>query len=147
MTMARIAFDLDETLGVPLIHGIQIVGWKLRRGCPELLEHLRVRHEVCLWSVSSRPYVEKALSYGLKRWFSEVYTWDEFPVEWKDIRRVGADFLVDDSVHHQQAAERHGIAAATYIVIPAYGSPQDLKDPNEWARLVRQKVESVEVAE
>jgi hypothetical protein len=26
----------------------------------------------CLWSVSSRRYAEKALSFGLNRWFSEV---------------------------------------------------------------------------
>ena len=37
----RIAFDLDETLGVPLIEGDAIVGFQVRPGCPELLDRLR----------------------------------------------------------------------------------------------------------
>ena len=72
--------------------------------------------------------MDKALSFGLKRWFAESHSWDELPAPWKDVRRLGADFLVDDSPHHREAAERFGLAAA-YIVVPPYGSPEDVADP------------------
>jgi FMN phosphatase YigB (HAD superfamily) len=39
--------------------------------------------------------------------------------------------LVDDSPHHREAASRLGLAAA-YIVVPAYGSPEDQADPLGW---------------
>ena len=51
------------------------------------------------------------------------------------MRRLRADFLVDDSTHHREAAERFGLEAA-YIVVPAYGSPDDAADPLGWVRLV-----------
>jgi FMN phosphatase YigB (HAD superfamily) len=130
----RIAFDLDETLGVPVIDGAAIVGRQGRPGCVELLGKLRTRFTLCLWSVSSRRYVDKALSYGLGDWFVETYTWDEMPGSWKDVRRIRADLLVDDSPHHRDAARTHGLEAA-YVVVPPYGSPADA-DPLEWVRLV-----------
>ena len=137
--MRRIAFDLDETLGVPLIEGPSVVGWQIRPGAAALLDRLRPRFQLLLWSVSPRRYVDKALSFGLSRWFAESYSWDEAPAGWKDVRRVRADFLVDDSPHHREAAEALGLGSA-YIVVPAYGSPEDVADPLGWARLVEAAV-------
>jgi hypothetical protein len=133
--LRRIAFDLDETLGVPLIEGPNVVGWQMRSGCADLLDRLLLEFGLLIWSVSPRRYVDKALSFGLGRWFAESYSWDEVPARWKDVRQVRADFLVDDSPHHRDAAERFGLAAA-YIVVPAYGSPEDVADPLGWVRLV-----------
>src|SRR5207302_6385354 len=116
----RIAFDLDETLGVPVIHGSAMAGWQLRPGCVELLGRLRSRFDLCLWSVANRQYVDKALAYNLRDFFKEVYTWDELPTPCTDLRRIGAHFLVDDSPHHREAAQRHGLESG-YIVVPAYG--------------------------
>jgi NLI interacting factor-like phosphatase len=137
--MRRIAFDLDETLGVPLIAGVGIVGWQMRPGCEELLDQLRSDFKLLLWSVSPRRYVNKALSFGLGRWFEESYSWDEVPCSWKDVRQLRADFLVDDSRHHRDEAERHGLRAA-YILVPAYGSPEDTADPAGWVRMVEAAV-------
>lgn len=133
--MRRIAFDLDETLGVPVIDGAAMIGWQIRPGCLELLERLRPRFVLCLWSVSGRRYVDKALSFGLGGWFAETYSWDELPARWKDVRQIRADFLVDDSPHHREAAGALGLEAA-YIVVPQYGSPEDAADPLAWVRLV-----------
>src|SRR5688572_31281486 len=94
--LRRIAFDLDETLGVPVIDGATMVGWQIRPGCVDLLRRLGDRFALCLWSVSSRRYVDKALSFGLSQHFAATYSWDELPAPWKDVRRVDADFLVDD---------------------------------------------------
>ena len=44
----RIAFDLDETLGVPLIEDNSIVGFQIRPGCLELLGRLRGRFTLLL---------------------------------------------------------------------------------------------------
>ena len=75
------------------------------------------------------------LSFGLREHFATTYSWDELPTPWKDVRLIGADFLVDDSPHHREAARAHGIDAA-YIVVPQYGSPEDSADPLAWVRLV-----------
>jgi hypothetical protein len=133
--MKRIAFDLDETLGVPLIEGEAIVGFQCRPGCPELLARLQPRFTLCLWSVSSRNYVDKCLSFGLASWFSETYSWDEMPASWKDVRRIDADLLVDDSPHHREAAANCGLANR-YVVVPLYGCPEDTADPLAWVRVV-----------
>lgn len=133
--LRRIAFDLDETLGVPVIDGATTSAWQTRPGCLELLGRLRTRFELCLWSVSSRRYVDRALSFGLKDWFRETYTWDELPARWKDVRTIGADLLVDDSPHHREAARELGLESR-YVVVPQYGSPEDAADPAAWARMV-----------
>ena len=135
----RIAFDLDETLGLPRTDGGRVVGWHVRSGCLELLAELHAAATLCLWTVSSRRYVDRALSFGLGEWFEEVYSWDEMPVRWKDVRRIGVDFLVDDSPEHQDAARPFGLESA-YIVVPPYGSPADAADPLQWARQVREGV-------
>jgi hypothetical protein len=90
---------------------------------------------LCLWTVSPRRYLDKALKAGLSEWFVEAYSWDEMPGEWKDVRRIGADYLVDDSPHHREMGTKHGIEEA-YIVVPAFGSPEDMRDPLGWVRLV-----------
>lgn len=133
--MQRVAFDLDETLGVPVIDGATMIGWQVRPGCLELLSRLRSRFLLCLWSVSSRRYVNKALSFGLGQWFPETYSWDEVPARWKDVRQIGADFLVDDSPQHRESARALGLESR-YIVVPQYGSPEDAADPLAWVRLV-----------
>ncbi len=137
--MKRIAFDLDETLGVPLIEGSNIVGFQVRPGCLELLERLRGRFTLVLWSVSNRRYLDKVLSFGLASWFAETYSWDELPSPWKYVRRLNADLLIDDSPHHREAAARHGLADS-YVVVPVYGGPEDVADPLAWVRLVEQAV-------
>jgi hypothetical protein len=133
--MKRIAFDLDETLGVPLIEGDAIVGFQARPGCLELLGRLRPRCTLCLWSVRSRRYLDKVLSFELAAWFSETYSWDDLPAAWKDVRRIEADLLIDDSPHHRDAAAKDGLADR-YVVVPVYGGPEDAADPLAWVRLV-----------
>jgi hypothetical protein len=137
--MKRIAFDLDETLGVPLIERNAIVGFQLRPGCLELLEKLRSHCTLLLWSVSGRRYLDRCLSFGLAGCFAQTYSWDELPASWKDVRLIGADLLVDDSPHHREAAQKHGIAGR-YLVVPLYGSPEDAADPLAWVRLVERAV-------
>lgn len=133
--MQRIAFDLDETLGVPLTDGRGVIGWQMRPGAIGLLERLRDRFQLVLWSVSSRRYVDKALAHGLGPWFAESYSWDEMPGPWKDVRQIRVDWLVDDSPHYRETGAQFGLAAC-YIVVPAYGSPEDAADPLGWVRLV-----------
>jgi hypothetical protein len=138
----RVAFDLDETLGVPLIDGSEVVGWQLRPGCAELLDRLRQEVKLLLWSVSPRRYVDKALSFKLRGWFTESYSWDEVQGRWKDVRHLQADLLIDDSPHHRDAAKQFGLAAA-YIVVPAYGSPEDTANPLAWVQLVEAAVRQI----
>jgi hypothetical protein len=133
----RIAFDLDETLGVPIIEGTKIVGFQWRRGCLELLKKLCNIYEICLWSVGSRQYVDQVLSFGLNDYFIETYSWDELPCTWKDVRKLRIDYLIDDSEHHRQAAKNYGLTKH-YIVIPAYGSPEDVADPMLWVKKIEQ---------
>jgi hypothetical protein len=144
--MRRIAFDLDETLGVPLIEGDTIVGFQARPGCLELLKRLRPRFTLCLWSVSGRRHVDKCLSFGLAGCFAETHSWDEMPASWKDVRRIEADLLIDDSPHHREAAARHGLADR-YVVVPVYGGPEDAADPLAWVRLVERAVGLIPDAE
>lgn len=137
--MFRLAFDLDETLGVPLTNGLGMIGWQLRPGCAELLDQLQTRFGLLLWSVSPRRYVNKALAFGLARWFTESYSWDEVPNSWKDVRQLRVDCLVDDSPHHAALATPLGLAAH-YLVVPAYGSAADTADPLGWTRLVAERL-------
>lgn len=144
--MKRVAFDLDETLGVPLIEGNAIVGFQTRPGCLELLDRLHHRCTLCLWSVSSRRYLDKVLSFSLAGWFRETYSWDDLPTAWKDVRRIKADLLVDDSPHHMETATEHGLADR-YVVVPVYGGPVDTADPLAWVRLVERAIGLVTEAE
>ena len=137
----RLAFDLDETLGIPIVNDSSIQGFKVRPGAIQLLETLYRDHKLLLWTVASRRYVDKVLSYGLAQYFIEVYSWDEIATGWKDIRKIGADFLIDDSSHHREEARRHGLEHR-YIVVPAYGSLEDRKDPLLWARQVERGLSS-----
>lgn len=137
----RIVLDVDETLGMPLVDGHLVTGYQLRTGARELLEELSRRHELILWSSSNRQYLVKLLRFGLAKFFRRTVTYDEVPAPWKDIRKVGADFLVDFSDHHKHLAEQQGIGSG-YIVVPAYGSVEDEKDPLEWTRIIRAGLEA-----
>ncbi|MBS1795193.1 MAG: hypothetical protein JSS81_15145 [Acidobacteria bacterium] len=127
----RVAFDLDETLGVPVIDDVEITGFRFREGCVELLRRLRNDFDLILWSVSNRSYLDKNLAFGLSEFFRETYSWDEIATGWKDVRRIDADFLIDDSRHHFEEAAKHGIGDR-YIVIAPYGSPEDFENPTLW---------------
>jgi hypothetical protein len=131
----RVAFDLDETLGVPIVDGDLIVGFQAREGAIRLLKELDCKYSLLLWTVSNRSYLEKILSFGLRQYFIETYSWDELPVSWKDIRKIRADYLVDDSDHHRTQAEKHGIDNG-YIVVVPYGDTEDLNDPLNWVRQI-----------
>ncbi len=127
----RIAFDLDETLGVPVIDGVEIVGFRFREGCIGFLKKLQKDFDLVLWTVSSRRYVEKVLSFGLNQFFIETYSWDNISTCWKDVRKINADYLVDDSEHHFEEALKNGIGRH-YIVIEPFGSPKDFENPLYW---------------
>ncbi len=129
----RIAFDLDETLGVPIIDGSEMTGFLLRKGCIPLLEKLKLNYELVIWTVSNRSYLNKILSYRLKDFFSETYSWDELQISWKDIRKIQADYLIDDSETYKEEAFKHGIAEK-YLVITAYGSKKDFEDALFWVK-------------
>jgi hypothetical protein len=133
----RVAFDLDETLGIPIVDGASIVGFQDREGAIQLLEELYCKYSLLLWTVSNRNYLEKILSFGLKQYFVETYSWDEMPVTWKDIRKIRAEYLVDDSDHHRIQAEKHGIENG-YIVVVPYGVAEDRNDPLLWVRQIEE---------
>ena len=75
----RIAFDLDETLGMPQIADQTIVGFHMRPGCRGLLGRLRPEFTLCLWTVSRRRYLDQILSFGLADYFKETYSWRDGP--------------------------------------------------------------------
>ena len=77
----RIAFDLDETLGVALVDTKSLQGFELP-GCVELLQRLESEFQLVLWSSSERGYVDRCET-GLERFFVETYTWQEFPIDGK----------------------------------------------------------------
>jgi hypothetical protein len=131
----RVAFDLDETLAVAVVDSRALRGFAIRPGCTELLTTLAPRFELILWSSSERTYVNRALDASLKTFFHESYSWQELPHRWKDIRLLHADFLVDDSDHHMQEAAKYGLEDR-YIIVPAYGAPEDVADPLAWTRII-----------
>jgi FMN phosphatase YigB (HAD superfamily) len=133
----RIAFDLDETLGAPLIEGQSVSGFQYRDGARELLQELGQKHDLILWSHSNRPHVDRLLRYGLARFFRKTYSWNEQPGEWKDIRKINVDFLIDANEQHREKAKSVGIENR-YIIVQPYGSYEDEMDPTEWVRTVRQ---------
>jgi len=133
----RIAFDLDETLGVPVIDGVEIVGFRFRDGCVEFLQRLEKDFDLILWTVSNRSYIEKILAFGLKKFFVETYSWNDISTNWKDVRRIKADFLIDDSTHHFEEAVKKGISEH-YIVIEPFGSPKDVKNPLYWIEQIEE---------
>jgi hypothetical protein len=131
----RIAFDLDETLAVALVDARSLRGFAIRPGCTELLDRLAPTFDLVLWSSSERGYLNHALETGLKRFFKESYSWAELPHRWKDIRLIGADYLVDDSDHHFLEAKKQGIEQG-YIIIPPFGAPDDIEDPLQWTKII-----------
>lgn len=138
-TRKRIAFDLDETLGVPIIDTNAMAGFRFRDGCVELLEKLQKDFDLILWTVSNRRYVEKILAFGLNRFFTETYSWDDIAAGWKDVRRIKADYLIDDSTHHFEEAVKNGIGER-YIVIEPFGSPKDFENPLYWVEQIEKGI-------
>ena len=132
----KIAFDLDETLGTIITDGSSIIGFNIRTGCFDLLLELQEKYKLVLWSVSNRSYVEKVLSFGLKQFFDEVYSWDDIACTWKDIREIDAHYLVDDSEHYWKEARHHGIEDQ-YIIVPGYGSYEDVKNDLYWINKIK----------
>lgn len=114
----RIAFDLDETLGTAVTDSSSLIGFNVRRGCTGLLASLQKKHDLILWTVSSRRYLDKVLSFGLGEFFQETRSWDEIKGVWKDVRRIHADYLIDDDAYHKEMAEKEGLAER-YIIVPA----------------------------
>ena len=135
ITKPRIAFDLDETLGIPKLDNDQITGFHIRIGALPLLDDLAPHYTLCLWSVSTRSYVDKVLAFGLGAYFAETYSWDEQPVEWKDVRRLDLAYLIDDSPHHQEMALQHGISER-YIIVSMTGCQEDDNAPLAWVKQI-----------
>jgi hypothetical protein len=139
MMKPRIAIDLDETLGATVTDSTSIVGFRLRDGCTELLKQLELKYRMVLWTVARRSYLDKVLAFGLKDYFRETYSWDETESCWKDIRRINVELLIDDDEYHQEVAKKHGLESH-YIIVPAYGSPEDEDEPLGWVRQVEERL-------
>jgi hypothetical protein len=134
----RIAFDLDFTLGEVLVHPLanSVIGFSMRTGCAALLTELRTNCTLCLWTISSRWYLDAVLARGLKPFFDETYAGDEIVCDWKDVRRIDVAYLIDDSVWHRDHAANEGLDPARYIVVPPCGADEDRADPLLWVRLI-----------
>jgi hypothetical protein len=136
----RIAFDLDETLGVPVITKNTITGLVVRTGAADLLAELSRDHELWLWTVSTRHYVEQILRHAFQNIFKRIITWDDSPASFKNTRDFGVDLLIDDSPHHRDTAAARNVPTSTYLVIPAFGDADDARDPNGWVRKIRDRI-------
>jgi hypothetical protein len=135
----RVAFDLDETIAVALVDSKSLLGFTVRQGSADLLNELLPIFDLVLWSSSPRSYVDRALSSHFGVYFKESYSWDEMPCRWKDVRMAKVDYLVDDSDHHFVEARKCNIGPQ-YIVVPAFGTPEDAVDPLAWTRIVRRRL-------
>lgn len=131
----RVAFELDETLGMPITNGRAITGFQLRPGAADLLARLKPYHELVLWTVGSRSHVNKCLSFGLNKYFQKTFSWDDLPDRWKDVRKAQVDYLIDSNEEHRELARKLNLESK-YILVPAYGSMEDEEDPTLWAHMV-----------
>ncbi len=136
----RIAIDLDHTLGEVVLNEYtgEVLHFHMRPGSLELLTRLRDRYTLCLWTISSRWYLDAVLQRGLGRYFDESYAGTEIRMAWKDIRRINVEYLIDDSEWHRNFAEKDGLDPDRYIVVPPFGGRADEEDPGLWVRLVEQ---------
>jgi hypothetical protein len=139
MIKSRIALDLDETLGVAITDSTSIVGFHLRDGCIELLKQLELKYHLVLWTVASRSYLNKVLNFGLKNYFKETYSWDEIAESWKDVRKIQVEFLIDDEKYYKEVAKKYGLESH-YIIVPAYGCPEDDKEPLKWVQQIQKQL-------
>ena len=139
MKKPRIAIDLDETLGATVTDSTSIIGFRLRDGCLELLKQLDSKYHLVLWTVAYRSYLNKVLAFGLKDYFRETYSWDEIKQTWKDIRQINVEYLIDDDEYHREAAKKDGLESH-YLIVPAYGSPEDEKHPLGWVQQIKEKL-------
>ena len=73
----------------------------------------------------------------MKKYFSEIYCWEDISTSWKDVRRIKADFLIDDSSHHFEKALEKGISEQ-YIVIEPFGSPKDFENSLFWIKQIEE---------
>jgi hypothetical protein len=88
-----------------------------------------------LWSAGSKRYVDKILTFGLRRYFREIYSADELPAMWKDPRKLKADYVIDVVQEHAKAAAAYGLSDR-FIIIPPYGDIEDERDPLAWTRQI-----------
>jgi hypothetical protein len=133
----RIAIDLDDTLGSPMVGERSVVGFSLRPGAQELLQRLSQRYHLVLWSVGNRSYVNKTLSSGLNKFFHESVSWDDHNEPWKDIRKLRVTHLIEANDHHAAIAKKYGVDTG-YIIVPAFGSEEDDEDPYAWKNVVEE---------
>jgi hypothetical protein len=121
-----VAFDLDETMMTPVISEAgAIVGVNVRAGLVELLDRLSEDFILYVWSSGERHYVLRMLELaGLSQVFERVIAWGDYRSEFKDIRRFGVDFLVDDNDDLLRIAQEHH-GTAGYIIVPAMYSADD----------------------
>lgn len=132
----RIAFDLDETLGTPVIQDHKIIGFNYRHGVNHLLLELIKAHSLILWTSSSRRYLDKILKITEWGFFEETYSWDELPSTWKNIQSIKADILIDDSEHHFLEAKNLDLGHH-YLVLEKYGSIVDNQSPLFWVEQIK----------
>ena len=62
---------------------------------------------------------------------------EDISTNWNDIRSIKADFLIDDSSHHFEEAEKKGISKH-YIVIEPFGSTRDFENPVYWIQQIEE---------
>ena len=136
----RIAIDLDDTLGMAVVNDRSLIDFTLRPGARELLADLAEHFELVLFTAAPRHYVEKVFAFtGIDRWFADSVTADEWTDLYKDPRFVNAEFLVDDLEEHRDYGARRGIGSK-YIIVPAFRSDDDDREPDRWHRLVRDQL-------
>jgi hypothetical protein len=135
----RVIFDLDETLGTPILDYERIVGFNIRSGTLTLLKKLIIKYDLILWSVSNRNYVNVALKNDLEIFFKEIYSWNEIQLSWKDIRAINGDYLIDDSQYYKDMAKKEGLDEF-YIIIPSFGDKADINDPFLWIRIIEKSL-------
>jgi len=112
----KIAVDMDNTI-------FDDFGRAIRPGMLTLLGKLKDDgHELVLWTSSSRPRALQILAWhDCARYFSALYCREDYDPEnrgaIKDLRRIGADAIIDDDPKHCQAATdcgRIGILVASF---------------------------------
>lgn len=130
-----IAFDLDETMMTPIIDARgEIKGANVRSGLASLLTTLSASYTLHVWSSGDRRYVEKMLRLArLTSYFERVIAWEDYAAEFKDVRRFGIDYLIDDNEALIDTARQLGIEDR-YIIVPQLWADDD--QGSRWIELI-----------